>query len=73
MKTIMAKKIRREELERIIEEALTMSLDKPVVVLLSDGVATVRLDLNNGEVIHAEGSMADLKNDEVKVIIKEKK
>lgn len=73
MKTIMAKKIRREELERIIEEALTMSLDKPVVVLLSDGVATVRLDLNNGEVIHADGSMADLKNEEVKVIIKEKK
>lgn len=68
MKTMLAKKIKKEELERTMEEALAMSVDKPLVVLLSDGVATVRLDLSNGEVVHAEGNMAELKNEELKII-----
>jgi hypothetical protein len=69
MRTILAKKIQKDELEDILEDAMVKSVDRMIVLILSDGKNNVQLTFNKGDVISQKGDLNSLQG-EVTVIMK---
>ncbi|BDC17293.1 STK_08120 family protein [Acidianus sp. HS-5] len=69
MRTILAKKVQKQEIESILEDAMVKSVDKLIVLILSDGKNTVELTFNKGDVTSQKGDVNSLKG-EITVIMK---
>ncbi len=69
MRTILAKKVQKQEVENILEDAMVKSVDKLIVLILSDGKNTVELTFNKGDVISQKGDLNSLEG-EITVIMK---
>jgi len=69
MRTVLAKKIKRYELESILEEAMIKSVDYPVVVVLSDGNKMVQMNFRGGDLESQNGDLESL-GENVTVLVK---
>ncbi|MFP3205142.1 MAG: SRPBCC family protein [Metallosphaera yellowstonensis] len=69
MRTVLAKKIKRYELESILEEAMIKSVDYPVVVVVSDGNKMVQMNFRGGDLESQNGDLESL-GENVTVLVK---
>jgi len=71
LKTLMAKKVAKTELDKVLEDAMIMSVDKPTVVIISDGSNKVTLSFRNGDLFSKEGDINSLNGEMVTVLVKQ--
>ncbi|MFP3200679.1 MAG: hypothetical protein RXR43_00225 [Sulfolobus sp.] len=71
LKTLMAKKVTKTELDKVLEDAMIMSVDKPTVVIISDGSNKVTLSFRNGDLVSKEGDINSLNGEMVTVLVKQ--
>ena len=71
LKTVLAKKVTKAELDKVLEDAMIMSVDKPTVVILSDGSNKVTLSFRNGDLVSKEGDINSLNGEMITVLVKQ--
>ncbi|MEM3347738.1 MAG: SRPBCC family protein [Metallosphaera sp.] len=71
MKTLLAKKVDKSELDDVLEEAMMWSINSPVKVILTDGVNKVELILKDGDLEESKGEISSL-GEKLTVLVKGK-
>ncbi|MEM0065089.1 MAG: SRPBCC family protein, partial [Metallosphaera sp.] len=71
MKTLLAKKVDKSELDDVLEEAMMWSVNSPVKVILTDGVNKVELILKDGDLEESKGEISSL-GEKLTVLVKGK-